>query len=131
MFSKVKINFLMFSDSNIAYLSNSCLRWFINIREEGAILPITVRRIDTWKLGLENILGYHPWHLEKLSHQKRPSRDHLLNCNNIPSFGDFTILAFGHHKYIFEIKESLLIKCDRPVLNKNISSTKLFIFYNN
>ena len=35
---------------------------------EGAILPVTVRRIDTWKLGLENISGYHHWHMEKLSH---------------------------------------------------------------
>ena len=57
--------------------------------------------------------------------------DHLLNCNNIPSFDEFTILAYGHHKYILEIKESLLIKHDRPVLNKNISSAKLFLFDNN
>ena len=58
-------------------------------------------------------------------------RDHLLNCNNIPSFDEFTILAYRHHKYIFEIKEGLLIKRDRPVLNKNISSAKLFLFDNN
>ena len=58
-------------------------------------------------------------------------RDHLLNCNNIQSFDEFTILAYGHHKYILEIKESLLIKRDRPVLNKNISSAKLFFFDNN
>ena len=55
-------------------------------------------------------------------------RDHLLNCNNIPSFDEFTILAYGYHKYILEIKESLLIKRNRPVLNKNISSAKLFLF---
>ena len=30
-------------------------------------------------------------------------REHLLNCNNIPSFNEFTILAYGHHKYILEI----------------------------
>ena len=30
-------------------------------------------------------------------------RDHVLNCNNIPSFNEFTILAYGHHKYILEI----------------------------
>ena len=58
-------------------------------------------------------------------------RDHLLNCNNVPSFDEFTILAYGHHKYILEIKESLPIKLDRPVLNKNISSAKLFLFDNN
>ena len=58
-------------------------------------------------------------------------RDHLLNCNNIPSSAEFTILTYGHHKYILKIKESLLITRNRPVLNKNISSTKLFLFHNN
>ena len=53
-------------------------------------------------------------------------REHLLNCNNIPSFDEFTILAYGHHNYILEIKESLLVKRDGPALNKNISSAKLF-----
>ena len=55
--------------------------------------------------------------------------DHLLNCNNIPSF-EFTILTNGNNKFVLEIKESLLIKWDRPILNKNISSAKLFLFYN-
>ena len=58
-------------------------------------------------------------------------RDHLLNCNNITSFDEFFILAYGHHKYILEIKESLIIKRERSVLNKNISSAKLFLFDNN
>ena len=62
---------------------------------------------------------------------KNAIRDHLLNCNNIPSFDEFTILSYGHHKYILEIKERLLIRRDRPVLNKNISSAKLFLFVNN
>ena len=55
-------------------------------------------------------------------------RDNLLNCNNIPSFEEFTILANGNNKFVLEIKESLLIKRDRPTLNKNISSSKLFLF---
>ena len=58
-------------------------------------------------------------------------RDHLLICNNMSSFGELTILAYGRHKYILEIKESLLIKHHRPVLNKNNSSAKLFPFENN
>ena len=32
------------------------------------------------------------------------------------------ILAHGNKKYLLEIKESLWIKCDQPVFNKNISS---------
>ena len=57
-------------------------------------------------------------------------RDRLLNCNNIPSFEEFTILTNGNNKFDLEIKESILIKRDRPTLNKNISSAKLFLFDN-
>ena len=66
----------------------------------------------------------------------KPSREsavrgHLLNCNNILSFEEFTILANENNKFVLEIKERLLIKRDRPILNKNISSVKLFLFDNN
>ena len=54
--------------------------------------------------------------------------DHLLFCNHDPSFDDFTILAQGTNKFLLEIKESLLIKRDKPILNKNISSAPLFLF---
>ena len=55
---------------------------------------------------------------------------HLLICNNIPSFEELSILTYGNHKYILEIKESLLIKRDIPFVNWNISSAKLFLFDN-
>ena len=58
-------------------------------------------------------------------------RDHLLNYNYIPYFDEFTILAYEYHKYVLEIKESFLIKRDKTVLDKNISSAKLFLFDNN
>ena len=48
--------------------------------------------------------------------------DHLLECNHNPSFDEFTILAYRNKEYLLEIKESLLIKHDEPVLNKNVSS---------
>ena len=56
-------------------------------------------------------------------------RDHLLDCKNIPSFEEFIILRTGN-KFFLEIKVSLLIKRDRPILNKSISSAKLFLFAN-
>ena len=55
-------------------------------------------------------------------------RDHPLFCNHLPLFDDFTILAQGTNKILLEIKESLLIKRDKPILNKNISSAPLFLF---
>ena len=77
-------------------------------------------------------IGISPLTFRKVNPSKESAiPDHLLYCNNIPSFDDFTILAYGHHKFILEIKESLLIKHDKPVLNKNISSAKLFLFDNN
>ena len=54
--------------------------------------------------------------------------DHLLECDNNPSFDEFAILLHRNKKYLLEIKESLLIKCDQPVLNKNISSAALHLF---
>ena len=55
-------------------------------------------------------------------------RDHLLQCDNNPSFDEFTILARRNKKYLLKIKESLLIKRDQRVLNKNISFTTLHLF---
>ena len=55
-------------------------------------------------------------------------RGHLLFCNHDPSFDDLTILAQGTNKFLLEIKESLLIKRDKPIINKNISSAPLFLF---
>ena len=77
-------------------------------------------------------IGISPFTFRKVKPSKESAiRDHLLNCNNIPSFDEFTILAYGHHIYILDIKQSLLITSDRPVLNKNISSAELFLFDNN
>ena len=76
-------------------------------------------------------IGISPLTFKKTKPSKESAiRDHLLNCNNIPSFEEFTILANGNNKFVLEIKESLLIKRDRPILNKNISSAKLFLFDN-
>ena len=56
--------------------------------------------------------------------------ENLVNCNNIPSFEEFTILKNENNKFDLEIKETVLLKQDRPILNKNISSAKLFLFDN-
>ena len=54
-------------------------------------------------------------------------RGHLLFHNHDPSFDDFTIPAQGVNTFLLEIKESLLIKRDKLILNKNISSAPLFL----
>ena len=62
------------------------------------------------------------------SSKKSSIFDHLLIWNNTSFFDEF---AYRHHKYNVEVKESMLIKPDRPVLNGNNGSVKLFLFDNN
>ena len=56
--------------------------------------------------------------------------DHLLECNNIPSFQECTILANRSNKFVLEIKETLLIKGDGRISRGNISFDKLLLFEN-
>ena len=75
--------------------------------------------------------GTSPLTSKKIKPSKESAiRDHLLICNNVPSFDEFSILAHGNNRFVLEIKGSLLIKQDKPVLNKNISSTRLLLFDN-
>ena len=83
------------------------------------------------KVRLGEHIGISPLTFKKTKSSKESTiRDHLLNCNNILSFEEFTILTNRNNKFNLEIKESLLIKGDRPILNKNISFAKLFLFDN-
>ena len=76
-------------------------------------------------------IGISPLSSNKIKPSKESAiRDHLLICNNVPTFDKFSILAHGNSRFVLEIKESLLIKQDKPVLNKNISSARLFLFDN-
>ena len=54
--------------------------------------------------------------------------DHLLHCNFLPSFDNFSVLAHENKKYLLEIKESLLIMRDKPSLNRNFNSAPLYLF---
>ena len=63
----------------------------------------------------------------------RPSKestvhDHLLFCDNDPSFEEFSVLAKASSKFSLEIKEILLIKRDTPNLNRNTASVELLLF---
>ena len=74
-------------------------------------------------------IGITPLTFNKTKPSKESSiRDHLLERDNNPFFDEFTILARRNKNYLLEIKDSLLIKCDQPVLKKNISSARLHLF---
>ena len=51
--------------------------------------------------------------------------DHLLLCKHSVSYDDFSILTRENKKCLLELKESLLIKIDKPSLNRNITSAPL------
>ena len=73
-------------------------------------------------------IGILPLTFKKVKSSAESSiRDHLPFCNHDPSFDDFIILAEGTSKFLLEIKESLIIKRDKPILNKNLSSAPLFL----
>ena len=54
--------------------------------------------------------------------------EHLLLWNYSASYDDFSILTRGNKKFLLELKENLLIMRDRPSLNRNITSTPLYLF---
>ena len=54
--------------------------------------------------------------------------DHLLGCNCSIDFDQFDVGATDANRFRLLIKESLLIKCDQPQLNKTIKSFPLKLF---
>ena len=56
-------------------------------------------------------IGILPLTFKKTKPSKESAiHDHFLNCNNILSFEEFTILTNRNNKFNLDIKESLLIK---------------------
>ena len=54
--------------------------------------------------------------------------DHLLQCNCTINFDDFDILATELNKFKLLLRESLLIKRDKPILSRTIKSFPLELF---
>ena len=54
--------------------------------------------------------------------------DHLLRCDSPITFDNFDILVSDSNKFKLLIKESLLIKLDKPVLNRTTKSFPLDLF---
>ena len=58
------------------------------------------------------------YNISKMSSKSSAVRDHVLICNNIASFKDFSVLANGTNEFRIKLQESLLIHRDGPQLNK-------------
>ena len=53
--------------------------------------------------------------------------DHLLHCNFLPSFVNFSVLAHKNRKYLWKLKRALIMR-GKPSLNRNIDSAPLYLF---
>ena len=51
-----------------------------------------------------------------------PVKEHLLFCNGVPDFEDFSILTTNNNDFKVTLMESFLINRDHPPLNKNRQS---------
>ena len=59
---------------------------------------------------------------------KTAMRTHCADCHHSISNDSFSIIARSCDTFHLKIKESLLIKRDRPLLNNNVYSTPLYLF---
>ena len=75
-------------------------------------------------MGISNLTGKRIKNAKELA-----ISDHLLQCDSAITFDDFDILASDSNKFKLLIKESLLIKRDKPVLNRTTKSFLLDLFY--
>ena len=74
-------------------------------------------------MGISNLTG------KRLKNVKQSAiSDHLLQCNCAINFDDFSILARDCNKFKLLLRESLLIKRDKPILNRTIKSFPLELF---
>ena len=74
-------------------------------------------------------MGVSPLTLKKIKPSNNSAIcDHLLHCNFLLSFDNFSVLAHKNKTYLLEIKESLLIMKHKPSLNRNINSAPLYLF---
>ena len=74
-------------------------------------------------MGISNLTG------KRVKNMKESAvSDHLLQCDCTIDFDNFDILPSDTNSFRFLIKESLLIKCDKPVLNRKVKSLLLKLF---
>ena len=97
-----------------------------------AIRVVTTRLRQTFRqfftgasehMGTSNITGKRIKNAKDLA-----ISDYLLQCDSPITFDDFDILAFDSNKLKLFIKESLLIKRDKLVLNRTTKSFWLDLF---
>ena len=65
---------------------------------------------------------------KKKKKNQQPLKENMLICDQPVSFDDYKVLASSNSEFHLKIKESLLISCSQPVLNKNEAFLLLHLF---
>ena len=66
-----------------------------------------------------------------INNKKSSVKDHCLLSGHVCSFDNFTVLNYESHKIKRLTKESLLVTKDKSLLNKQVKSLKLELFWIN
>ena len=74
-------------------------------------------------MGISNLTGKRVKNVKESA-----DSDHLLQCDCTIDFDHFGILASDANSFRLPIKESLLIKRDKPFLNRTVKSFPLKLF---
>ena len=96
------------SNCNVTYYGKTYRHFFTRAAEHMGISNLTEKRVKNMK---ESAVS-----------------DHRLQCDCVISFDDFDVLASDTNNFRLLIKESLLIKRDKPILNRTIKSFPLKLF---
>ena len=119
-----KPSFPTLSHLKILYQKILYLELFINFRV--VYYGESIRHLD---IRSGEHIGVSPFTGKKVKPIKNSAvRDHLLHCNYSHFFDNFSILAHLNKKFLLEIKESLLLMRDKPLLNRKSSSGPLYLF---
>ena len=94
----------MCSCCNATYYGESVRHSFVRASEHLSMTLLTGKRVKNAK--------------------KSAIFDHILLKGHDASFEDFTILLKENNKLKLHVQESLLIKCDKPELNRNFAGNK-------
>ena len=92
-------------------------------------LPTTLKPYRHMKVQVSEDQGVSPRTGKRLKSSLSTSvRDHMLDCDHIVAWEDFSIIGRESNHYLLETKESLFLKRDNPSLNRNKYSQELFLF---
>ena len=98
----------MCSCCNATYYGQTQRHFFVRASEHLGITPLTGKFVKTPK--------------------KSAIFDHMLLDGHKASFDNFSILLKENNAFKLQLKESLLISRDKPILNRNIYSFPLELF---